>query len=172
MAAANDNSPSKRYVAGAGNIEWVPPDFDNLTKDEEATLARPLSKFHTMVLEAASLVTALKSPGANYTVYVISDIHGRISKIGKSADPLARLAQLQTGNPRRLYLHRVFWMSAENADYAEREAHRVAAIKHDRMEGEWFRCTPSDAHKVVEGVISANFSYCAMTPREPLWRAA
>jgi hypothetical protein len=171
--ADNDNQPRQRYQTGAGNPNWVVPEFAGLTKAEIAILAKPLIEFHDMVVEATDVVVACKTPKVECAVYVVSDIYGREVKIGKAANPAYRLAQLQTGNHRKLFLHRVFWMSQAEADQVERAAHIVAERLHSRLEGEWFHCSPSEAHEIVESVIPYEQArYCVMTPLSELWRAA
>lgn len=171
--AANDNRKQRAYRTGAGNAEWVVPAFENMSKAEVVTQSAPLVEFQMMLAEAIEVVEREKSPAAECAVYVIADIYGRESKIGKAVNPLLRLAQLQTGNPRKLFVHRVFWSSQELADAIERDSHRTAEMHFGRLEGEWFACTPSDAHDVIESVIGDfPISFCAMTPLRELWRVA
>ena len=71
--------------------------------------------------------------GSTY-VYAIQEAEtGRI-KLGISSDPVARLAQLQTGNSQRLRL--VAYRKANNGFNDERTLHRAAGSHHVR--GEWF----------------------------------
>jgi hypothetical protein len=66
-------------------------------------------------------------------VYAIGD--GFCVKVGRSAGhPMARLRDLQTGNPRRLTL------VAYTSTLTERQAHRRLA--RWRVAGEWFRPAP------------------------------
>ncbi|WP_028753703.1 GIY-YIG nuclease family protein [Rhizobium leucaenae] len=171
--ADNDNEIQQRYETGAGNVEWVVPAFVDMSKAEVAALSKPLVEFYDMVVEATEVVNVCKTPKVQCAVYVISDIYGREVKIGKAANPPYRLAQLQTGNPRKLFIHRVFWMSQADADEAEKNAHTVAERLYSRLEGEWFQCSPSDAHTAIEGsLFYSHTRYCAMTPLSELWRAA
>lgn len=173
MKADNDNSQRQRYETGLGNPTWVVPLFSSLTKPELEILSRPLVEFHQMVEESIEVVLACKTDKVECAVYVVSDIYGQEVKIGKATNPTYRLAQLQTGNPKKLFLHRVFWMNQQGADEVERAAHSVATRKFSRLEGEWFACSPSDAHSAVEQAIqSAPTRYCVMTPLSELWRAA
>jgi hypothetical protein len=68
-------------------------------------------------------------------VYVAEDSHGRV-KIGVSADPNARLAQLQTGNPLSMRMAYVAAVKSDNGAGIERAAHETLA-RH-RQSGEWF----------------------------------
>jgi hypothetical protein len=170
MAPANDNT---RFLTGMGNVEWVVPATKNLTKAEVETLSVPMRAFYNMVVEATDVVAKEKSPVAECAVYVISDIYGLEVKIGKATNPPMRLCQLQTGNPHKLFIHRVFWMSQTFADAVERDAHVMAERHFGRLEGEWFSCSPSDAHRTIERVIGGyNIKHCVMTPMSELWRAA
>jgi hypothetical protein len=178
--AANDNQP-RRYLVGAGNITWVKPEVPNMTAAEVFTLARPLAKLNDLIRESVDTIRNLNGYAA---IYAISDIYGEATKIGKAGDPIARLAQLQTGNHRKLFLHRVFWLAegsrpiAEETDVVERDAHVRAGSLYTRLEGEWFRCSPSEAHKAIEEVVTVEkgtgriAQYCVMTPEQELWRAA
>lgn len=178
--AANDNQP-RRYLVGAGNITWIRPPTPDMNAAEVSTLARPLSQLNELIRESVDTIRAKSGYAA---IYAIADIYGDETKIGKAGDPIARLAQLQTGNHRKLFLHRVFWLAegsrtiAEGTDFVEREAHIRAGSIYTRLEGEWFKCSPSEAHKVIEEVITTAkgtgqiSQYCVMTPASELWRAA
>lgn len=178
--AANDNQP-RRYLVGAGNLTWVRPATPDMTAAEVATLARPLAKLNELIRES---VDTIRKHSGYAAIYAISDIYGGETKIGKAGDPIARLAQLQTGNHRRLFLHRVFWLAegsvpiAEQTDAIERDSHIRAGGIYTRLEGEWFKCSPSEAHRVIEEVVSTAkgtgriAQYCVMTPAQELWRAA
>lgn len=64
-------------------------------------------------------------------------------KIGHSADVVARLAELQTGNPYQLQLAAVIPDVTEIV-----EGYFHAAFLEDRVNGEWFRMSPT-LRKVV-----------------------
>lgn len=68
-------------------------------------------------------------------LYVISESRDGPVKIGTSADPAARLRQLQTGNPRRLRIFYICRLDPEDANHAERDLHSELGR---RMAGEWF----------------------------------
>lgn len=53
-------------------------------------------------------------------------------KIGVSADPRARLRQVQTGSPHKVWIMGVW----PNCPYTESEIHEMFA--HYRLHGEWF----------------------------------
>lgn len=78
-------------------------------------------------------------------VYVIAESgeNGNV-KIGIAADPVGRLAQLQTGNPNELSLHRKYLCpTREIAQVAEKLTHERLA--DHRLNGEWFSCGIDDA---------------------------
>lgn len=69
-------------------------------------------------------------------VYVISEGPDGPIKIGKSADPEARLRTLQTGNPRQLRMIYACRFESEMADEVETCLHLELA--ESRLAGEWF----------------------------------
>jgi hypothetical protein len=87
-------------------------------------------------------------------VYVIaeSDKAGKPCapvKVGFSANPRARMCELQSGNPRKLILYAVWRMETEIwARRLERDFHK----DYDgfRLVGEWFDVSPEEARKGVE----------------------
>jgi len=68
-------------------------------------------------------------------IYFIQSGENGPVKIGQSEDPIARLEQLQTGNPEELKLLWVY----EGDEYTEHEIHEM--FKKDRVRGEWFKFT-------------------------------
>ena len=81
-------------------------------------------------------------------VYVIRGDHG-LRKIGISANPNARLAQLRTASPFPLDLE--FVALVENSAFEiEQSAH--AMLAHHRQAGEWFAC---DSDHAVAAVSAA-----------------
>lgn len=69
-------------------------------------------------------------------VYVIaSDPQGPV-KIGYSADPQKRLAQLQTGHADRLHLYHAEPFTPDRAPLFEKIIHKT--VNHHRRTGEWF----------------------------------
>ena len=75
---------------------------------------------------------------AGSLIYFIQGDEGSPIKIGLTSweEPAHRMALLQTGNPQKL---RLLW--AVSGDWsAENRLHRIFAA--DRMQGEWFACTP------------------------------
>jgi hypothetical protein len=94
--------------------------------------------------------------GSGSFIYVISGDRGLI-KIGVSANPTARLAQLQTSTPSRLSL--IYVGALRCSGYAiEAEAHRTLAGY--RQNGEWFNVPPDLA---IAAVCAAAFRL-----REPI----
>lgn len=100
------------------------------------------------------------------SVYVISDEDASFTKIGVARNVLTRLASLQTGNPRKLFVYRSF----DFDDYAvakrvELWSHEIAGRKFSRVSGEWFKCSPSGAHIAVdEASKEVRVSYRVYTP--------
>lgn len=75
---------------------------------------------------------------ARYTfIYFIQHGAGGPVKIGRSTDPLGRLANLQTAAPEPLTLAGVL---KEDTGQSEQNIHRF--FREDRLRGEWFRPTP------------------------------
>lgn len=167
MKAANDNAAwPAEYLVGPGNVLWRAPTQPS-GGDDEKTWAFPLLILEEVVSQALAAIKEADASGKEACVYVIGDIAASAVKIGMAKDPIARLAQLQTGNPSRLYLHRVFWVSADQAANIECDAHANAGASYQRLEGEWFSCTPNEAHEAIEQAIFDGRRvqhYCAMTP--------
>ncbi|WP_164903241.1 GIY-YIG nuclease family protein [Rhizobium leguminosarum] len=99
-------------------------------------------------------------------VYVVGTAYPSCVKVGMATDPTARLAQLQTGNHERLFLHRVFWTHREqDASALEQRAHSFLQSKTDRLVGEWFACAPEIAHDTIENACrSMGIAFTAVTP--------
>lgn len=82
-----------------------------------------------------------------YVIYDEGVIYGDggFHKIGISSDPDARLASIQTGNPRKLYLSATWRLRSDSeARRIERLLHRGA--RRHRVSGEWFA---SNNHEAV-----------------------
>lgn len=103
-------------------------------------------------------------------VYVVGTLKANCVKVGMANDPIARLAQLQTGNHEKLYLHRVFWTSAPDAARdLESRSHSFLTKKTKRLVGEWFECSPMVAHDtIVNACRSLVLGFQAITPHGPL----
>lgn len=172
---ANDNVPQE-FLVGLGNPLWAPPAIDIHSPAEVDGIARPLRIFRELVVQACETVGSADDGEIDEcAVYIVSDVAGAVVKIGKAVNPIARLAQLQTGNPAELFVHRLFWMDRKDADMIEIEAHTQASARYQRLQGEWFKCTVNEAHEVVEDAIFDNrrpSKYCAMTPLTLLRGAA
>lgn len=83
------------------------------------------------------------SPDNSCFLYIIAQERSNFIKIGVTADIDARLAQLQTGNPQRLVIVRLFLLKDLTA------AVRLEQLFHQRyqqlrVQGEWFRVSPMD----------------------------
>lgn len=79
--------------------------------------------------------------------YIISD--GSACKIGTSAAPEHRLAELQTGNPRPMSLLGVL----PGGQHTEKVLHRW--LKEKRISGEWFGLTDEQGRQVAEIMVTA-----------------
>ena len=80
-------------------------------------------------------------PPGRHLYIIQSDVTGAV-KIGRSSNPVNRLAKLQTGSPHTLRLLAV----CEGRGDTERDIHRIVATYRLRVEkGEWFhhRCLPN-----------------------------
>lgn len=94
--------------------------------------------------------------------YVIRGDHGLV-KIGRSADPEARLASLQTASPFHLDLAHVMPVAGSAFDI-EQEAHAI--LDRYRRAGEWFAC-PVD---VAVAAIAAAGYRCNSPSQKKRWR--
>ena len=80
----------------------------------------------------------------NSFVYFISECHshklrgGSAVKIGVAKNPAARLAELQTGNPKELELALTFGPMSEKQAY-QLESRFHSKFRKYRIRGEWFR---------------------------------
>lgn len=80
-------------------------------------------------------------------LYVIGITGNRIYKVGRSSDPVKRMANLQCAIPIDLTLEAVFCVASSGAEQLERAAHR-ALVRHN-VRGEWFRL---DANEIVGAI--------------------
>jgi hypothetical protein len=138
----------QNVICGHGNIDVVSSDPD-ITEKQEYLLSHPL---RMLAYNLHSMQGGLSDESA---VYVISDIFGKSVKIGEARDVNKRLMQLRPGNPRRLYIHRAFWFrNKQYAQFVECQAHHVAPDRgYERLQSEWFACTPKQAHDVILDTI-------------------
>lgn len=95
-------------------------------------------------------------------VYIIATMnfgrHGAPVKVGVSRDPLARVRELQTGNPYELMFSFAFRLpSREDALKLEAAFHK--AMAHKAMEGEWFAMSAIDAAEAMCANIRAYLRY-------------
>lgn len=81
-------------------------------------------------------------------IYVIGEHRQGVVKIGRSADPLDRLANLQTSSPTRLVLLACF----DGDQLEERALHALFADR--RLSGEWFDFSDGDAVVVVAQALA------------------
>jgi len=68
-------------------------------------------------------------------IYVIGE-HQKPYKIGITNNPERRLKNLQTGHPKKLYIHYTEMISDNQVRELEQIIHET--IRHKRMHGEWF----------------------------------
>jgi hypothetical protein len=97
-------------------------------------------------IEAGAPYKTRRRKNEHRGVYVVSAPSGHV-KIGITDKPQSRLATLQNGTPEPLRL--VFFIHAMGraADDIEALAHR--RLQFWRRSGEWFKCSPEQAIKVV-----------------------
>lgn len=146
--SSNADFLSRKRVVGVGNVSGV----------SERALEHLLSEI--------SDVGRLPSQIANSFVYAISDEHQKFTKIGYAVSPVRRLAELQTGSPHRLMVYRAFrFPTISIAKEVEFNAHSIASRQYRRMSGEWFSCSPVQAHEIVDAAADmAGYAYCVFTP--------
>lgn len=173
---ANDN-----FSIGAGNLRWIKPAIPDMTHEEVNTQASPLNDLAKQICESEAFVE--RSCAKFSSIYIVSDIYGDYSKIGVATKPTKRLAQLQTGNPSRLFIHRLFWIYCGRRNVTEimlaieAASHASAGRRHQRCIGEWFKCSPSEACDVVLSEVEAFAErdevsrFSLLTPPRDLWRA-
>lgn len=149
MKPNNDSDERLRNViCGWGNIDVTSSD-PLITTEKEYKLSHPLRML------SSNLYSMNQDSDDHSLVYVISDIFGECVKIGEARDANKRLLQLQAGNPRRLYIHRAFWFrNKQYAQLVENQTHRAAPSRgFQRLQSEWFRCKPSQAHSLILSII-------------------
>jgi hypothetical protein len=83
-------------------------------------------------------------------IYIISG--NNAYKIGESKNPEKRLKQLQTGNPWRLKLIKIY----EDIDYA----YLIEQILHKKLDfynvgGEWFQCDIEKIYKIIDNTLDS-----------------
>ena len=84
-------------------------------------------------------------------VYVVAwALRGPV-KIGQATDPIARLGELQVGNPYRLRIF--FAASIVHYDARDVEAAAHAHFASVRLLGEWFRLTTTEARNGIRALF-------------------
>lgn len=152
MKAANDNSFVQMY--GGANTD--------------PTLAM-LERLHDEISTIDPNAPRKVHPGA-FGVYIIGSVDPDYVKIGKASSVLARLRSLQTGNPLKLYVHRIFGFgSTSDTTKVESWAHQDAGRLYGRAVGEWFRCGTVDAHNLIAEICEKERIRCWV--RTPLIEA-
>lgn len=112
-------------VIGDGNLNWnVPPKRSALDRKYE----NPLHDVRALARRSRKLLAVNDNiEKSAHAVYVVSDIEGKVTKIGRAHCPSSRLSRIQTGNPYELFLHRVFWVDqGRDAEELERRSHELA----------------------------------------------
>lgn len=87
------------------------------------------------------------SPRAKECIYIISSSDGS-SKIGRSIDPLSRIAGLSTATHHKLNL--VMSVPVSDAGQIEKELHQTWAHKH--LAREWFNLSEADIQEITDYV--------------------
>jgi hypothetical protein len=131
-----------------------------------------LERMHDDVSYVNPNLAVQKSSGA-FNVYVIGSVDPEFIKIGKAGSVVSRLRSIQTGNPLKLYVHRIFGFdSTRDATRVEAWAHQDAARIYGGAVGEWFSCGPVEAHILIADICeNERIKCCIRTPEiEQQWR--
>ncbi|OAM77715.1 GIY-YIG nuclease family protein [Devosia elaeis] len=155
MQAANDNGFVR--MTGGGNTN--------------ATLAM-LERMHTEI-SAINADVPSRAPAGAFSVYVIGGVDPDFVKIGKASSVVSRLRSLQTGNPLRLFVHRIFKFEKTSfATKVETWAHQDAGRLYAGGVGEWFRCGSVEAHNLIADICEKERIACRVfTPKiESQWK--
>ena len=76
-------------------------------------------------------------------------------KVGESNKPLERVRNLQTGNPRQLYIYKVIECATkERAKALEEIIHQ--RLSHRRNRGEWFNVTKDEIDEICNEIQRLN----------------
>lgn len=99
-----------------------------------------------------------KQKGKQMThIYVIAETGTALVKIGMTDDPKARLNQLQTANPRKLY-HRLLWSFGDRKTASDVEAFLHEVFATTRREGEWFEICDGDVFWRLLSIVDLCFT--------------
>lgn len=71
-------------------------------------------------------------------LYFIRQVSTTKYKVGWTTDPISRLSNLQTGNPDKLEIARLFAIKNGRAVEAESHIHNQLKQIHRHIQGEWF----------------------------------
>jgi hypothetical protein len=83
------------------------------------------------------------------SVYIISEGDaGPPVKIGVANNPLSRISELQTGNPRKLRLARAWNMATRDGAFAVERA-VLSQLSDRRLSGEWVDATESEVAALI-----------------------
>lgn len=89
-------------------------------------------------------------------VYLIGMDQIGAMKVGRSLDPVMRLAELQAPIPLDLRLSTAFCVASDGARRLENLVHKALTARGLLMRGEWFRVGFDDAALMVEKVANEN----------------
>lgn len=113
------------------------------------------------LLEAMSDDCKKRTSGFAKAVYIISVDGDPITKIGISANPIKRHADLQATHYRELVLNAVVFCPKHNALAIEQEVLRQARANGDGLMGEWVAMDPDDVlNMVMEASCSLDVPIC------------
>ena len=91
-------------------------------------------------------------------IYIIGeDKDGSPIKIGLSKDPRGRLAGLQTANPNKLVIHKLYEVPSIRVKTIERNIH--VKLQPVRLSGEWVDLSISHADMIVSYIIEKYSSF-------------
>jgi hypothetical protein len=133
---------------------YVPAGLEfDLSEDIEPAMAACRSA--EGLADAIGMLTAIggrghRTAGFEKAVYVIQVDEDPITKIGVSANPLERVADLQAAHYRELSLFAVIFCPLRQAVAIERGVLRRAEDTGTRLLGEWIN---ADAHKVLRSAF-------------------
>lgn len=114
---------------------------------------------HAAALLDAAKYGAVKS--LDHVVYVVATESRGASKIGYTADPLRRMANLQNSNYEKLEYSHLFWIPEKVALGVEKFALRLAKKMDKLIHGEWVDMSPDEAAFLVGTVIAESGAACS-----------
>lgn len=125
----------ERVEGGAGVTPITERQFKFLAQSRGYYKPKDISMNHAPRAHRACVLAR------GFIYFIAHDPYDGYVKIGMSNNPSARLAQLQTGNPRRLRIMRT--VECNDMRRCEQKMHQMYA--HARRCGEWFELTEAEA---------------------------